>query len=73
MVFTIYGRGGHLGHVTQISRSPTHGCSTYKFSLIDQAVSEKTILWKLWTTDDGRTDAGLIGILYAHIVSLRLR
>ena len=32
VVFTIYGRGGHLGHVTWISRStfvsPTHGCST---------------------------------------------
>ena len=30
-VFTIYGRGGHLGHVTPISRStffpPTHGRS----------------------------------------------
>ena len=32
VVFTIYGRGGHLGHVTRIAllnfRSPTHGCST---------------------------------------------
>ena len=32
VVLTIYGRGGHLGHVTWISRSnfvsPTHGCST---------------------------------------------
>ena len=30
--FTIYGHGGHLGHVTWILqsnfRSPTHGCST---------------------------------------------
>ena len=32
VVFTIYGRGGHLGHVTRISRSnfhsTTHGYST---------------------------------------------
>ena len=32
VVLAIYGRGGHLGHVTQISqtnfRSPTHRCST---------------------------------------------
>ena len=44
-VFTIYGCGGHLGHVTQISRTkffvpPTHGGSTYNFTLIGQAVAE---------------------------------
>ena len=32
LVFTIYGRGGHVGHATWILqsnfRSPTHGCCT---------------------------------------------
>ena len=32
VVFTIYGRGSHLGQVTRVSqanfRPPTHGCST---------------------------------------------
>ena len=31
MVFTIYGRGGHLGHVTQIS--PSNFCSPYPWKL----------------------------------------
>ena len=44
--FTIYGRGGHLGNVTQISRTnfrpPTHGCCKCYLALIGQAVKEKT-------------------------------
>ena len=39
-------------------------------AFIGQAVSEKKIFEIM---DDGRTDDGLIGILYAHLVSLRLR
>ena len=44
-VFTIYGRVGHLGHVTHMPRtnfrSPTHGDSTQNLALIGQAVTEK--------------------------------
>ena len=43
--FTLYERGGHLGHVTQMPRTnvrpPTHGGLTQKLALIDQAVCEK--------------------------------
>ena len=54
-VFTIYGRGGHLGNVTQ-------GGSTYNLALIRPAVSEKKIVEHCerrrtrTPTDDGRTD-----------------
>ena len=45
MVFTIYERGGHLGHVAQMPQKksvpPTQGGSTLNLALIGQAVSEK--------------------------------
>ena len=41
-VFTIYGRGANLGHVTQMPRTifvpPSQGGSTYNLALIRQAV-----------------------------------
>ena len=45
-VFTIYGPGSHLDHVTQMSRTesfvpPTHGGSTQNLALNGQAVWEK--------------------------------
>ena len=44
MVFTIYGHGGHLGHVTQMREQtlvpPTHRGSAEKLALIGQAVLE---------------------------------
>ena len=54
--FIINGCGGHLSHVTRISRSnfrsPIHGCSTQNFTLICQAFSEKKIFDKcVWMTD----------------------
>ena len=54
--FTIYGRGGHLGHVTQMPR--TNFRSPYprrlqNLALIGQAVSEKKMFE---IVDDGRTD-----------------
>ena len=46
-VFTIYGRGGHLGHVTKMLRtnfrSPYPRRLHIKLTLIGQAVSEKKI------------------------------
>ena len=58
MVFTIYGHGGTLGHVTHMLRtnfrSPTKGGSTLNLALIDQTVSEE----KMFENVDGRrTDA----------------
>ena len=56
-VFTIYGRGGHLGHVTQMLRtnfrSPYPRRLHIKFGLIGQAVSEKK---KFEIVNDGQTD-----------------
>ena len=44
-VFAIYGRGGHLGHVTKIPRinfaPPSHRGSIQNKALIGQVVSEK--------------------------------
>ena len=43
--FSIYGRGGHAGHVTQMPRTnlrnPTLGGSTQNLALISLVVSEK--------------------------------
>ena len=58
-VFSIYGRGGHLSHVTQMPQ--TKFCSPYprrlhiKFGLIGQAVSEKMFEHCGRTEDDRRT------------------
>ena len=63
-VFTIYGHGGHLGHVTQMPR--TKYCSPYprrlhiKFDLYRPSSFEEEDVWNCLrrTTDDGRrTDA----------------
>ena len=44
-IFTIYGHGGHLGHVTWTIytnfHSPSQGGSTRNLALIGQAVSEE--------------------------------
>ena len=60
-VFTIYGRGGHLGHVTKMPRTnfrSPYPRRLYNLALIDQAVSEKKMFKHCGRTDDGRTDAG---------------
>ena len=61
-VFTIYGRGGHLGHVTQMPRtnfrSPYPSRLHIYLALIGQAVSEKKMFEIVddgRTTDDGQT------------------
>ena len=79
-VFTIYGSGGHFGHVTQMSRtnfrSPYPRRLHIKFDF-DRACGfrEEDVL-KLWkTTYDGRTDGrrsmGIHSI--SSPMSLRLR
>ena len=56
--FTIYGRGAHLGYVTQMPRtnlrSPTQGGSTKNLALIGQTVLEKQ-MFEIVYDDDGRT------------------
>ena len=56
--FTIYGRGGHLGHVSLTIYtkfgSPSPRRHHIKFALIGQAVSEKIFENAGWTDDDGR-------------------
>ena len=57
-VFTIYGRGGHLGHVTQMSRtnfrSPDPWRLHMKFGFDWPSGFGKEDLWKWWT-DGQRT------------------
>ena len=58
--FTIYGRGGHLGHLTRISQSNFRSLYSWmlhiKFHFDGQAVSEKKIFEKcVWTTDPPRS------------------
>ena len=61
-VFTIYGCGGHLDHVTQMPR--TKFCSPYprrlhiKFHFDWPIGFREDDLWALWTTDDRRTTDG---------------
>ena len=60
-VFTIYGRGGHLGHVTQSAvnklSSPYPRRLHIKFGFDWHICFRGKDLWALWTTTtDGRTD-----------------
>ena len=77
MVFTIYGHGGHLGHVTWIIYinfcSPFLRMLHMNLALIGPAVSEEKIFE---IVDDGRTDDGRTpehGYTISSPVSLRLR
>ena len=71
-VFTKYGRGRHLGHVTKTIwtnfRSPILGSLHMKYEFNWPSSFRGEDVWKWWrTTDDGRTpDAGVTGILLAH-------
>ena len=60
-VFTIYGRGGHLGSVTKIIwtnfRSPILRSLHMKYEFNWPSSFRGEDVWKCWrTTDDGRTD-----------------
>ena len=65
-IFTIYGRGGHLGHVTQTPltnfRSPIPLWLHMKFGFDWPSGFGEEDLWKWWTLDDDeqrrRTDDG---------------
>ena len=83
MIFTIYGRGGHLGHVTQMPRtkfrSPYPRRLHIKFGF-DRPSGFWEDVWALWTTDgrttDGRTDGRRTpdhGYTISSPMSLRLR
>ena len=67
-VFTIYGRGGHLGHVTQIPgtnfRSPDLGRLHMKYGFNRPVVSEKKMFENL---DDGWTDG--MTLTFSDIIS----
>ena len=70
-VFTIYGRGGHLGHVTKTIwtnlRYPILRSLHMKYEFNWPSSFRGEDVWKCWlTTDDRRTDAGITGILLAH-------
>ena len=58
-VFTIYGRGSQLGHVTQTPRtnfrSPIPVRLHMKFGFGRPSGFGEEELWKWWTTDDGLT------------------
>ena len=61
----MYGRGGHLGHVTQMPqtnfRFPTQGGSTLNLALIGPAVSEKKMFEHCERrTKDGRMGMGIL-------------
>ena len=66
--FTIYGRGGRLGHVTwniyTNFGSPSQGGSTQNLALIGQAVSEKKVFENSGraTTDGRRLDGCTISL-----------
>ena len=65
-VFTIYGRGGHLGHVTKMPRTkfrppPYPRRGSIKFGFDWPIGFGEEDLWALWRTDDDdgrRTDDG---------------
>ena len=80
MVFTIYGRGGHLGHVTRTIW--TNFCSRVlrslhmKFEFNWPSGFRGEDVWKCWRTTDGRrTDDGRRSHWYTNSSppSLRLR
>ena len=58
MVFTIYGHGGHLGHVTRTIwtnfRSPILRSLHMKFEFIWPSGFRGEDVWKCWRTTDGR-------------------
>ena len=69
-VLTIYGRGGHFGHVTKTIwtnfRSPILRSLHMKYEINWPCSFRGEDVWKCWRTTDGRTDDGVTGILLAH-------
>ena len=78
-VFTIYGHGGHLGHVTKTIwtnfRSPILRSLHMKYEFNWPSSFRGEDVWKCWRTTDGRTDDGRRSHWYtiSSPMSLRLR
>ena len=76
-VFTIYGHGGHLGHVTQMPqtkfRSPYPRRLHINLALIGQAVCEKKLFEHCERTTDGRRRTPDHWYTISSPMSLRLR
>ena len=76
-VFTIYGRGGHLGHVTSIMSSDFHFLYLKAFiqSLvqIDTVVSEKIQFEILYVHDLGPRSRNDLDLQYSHIFIYSIR
>ena len=70
-VFTIYGRGGHLGHVTSIMSSDFHfhvpESFHAKFGQIGTVVSEKIQFEFLYVHDLGPRSRNDLDLQYSHI------
>ena len=66
----IYGHGGHFGHVIENIRNKLLYPYPKKLRSIGPVVPEEKVFENVdgWPTEDDRkTDAGVIGILLAHL------
>ena len=70
MVFTIYGRGGHLGYVTSIMSSDFHFLCLI---LIGTVVSEKIQFEFLYVNDLGPRSRNDIDLQYSYIFTYSIR
>ena len=76
-VFTIYGRGGHLGHVTSIMSSYFHimylKAFIQSFGQIGTVVSEKIQFEFLYVHDLGPRSRNDLDLQYSHIFIYSIR
>ena len=75
--FTIYGRGGHLGHVTNIMSSDFHFLVPESFHLnlfqISKVVSEKIRFEFLYVHDLGPRSRNDLDLRYSHTFIYSIR
>ena len=76
-VFTIYGRGGHLGHVTSIISSDFHFLIPEslhtKYNLYRHSVSEKIQFEFLYVHDLGPRSSNDLDLQYSHTFKYSIR
>ena len=76
-VFTIYGRGGHLGHVTSIMSSDFHflvpEVFIQSFVQIGSVVSEKIQFEFLYVHNLGQRSTNDLDLQYSHIFIYSIR
>ena len=76
-MFTIYGRGGHLGHVTSIMSSDFHFLVSESFHKnlvqIGKVVSEKIRFEFLYVHDFGPRSRNDLDLQYSHIFIFSIR